>query len=344
MEDFYYSSVKGAVYFPSRVYNAYQTFTMFDDKEIARDMGYANAAGINAFRLFLSYNYYLENSMDFFQKIDIILELAERKGIRIMPVLFEDCGLEFNDKTGVNRDPYTAVCVRSPGAEIEHDRERFSEVIPYLKEFMDRYRDDDRLLAIEIMNEPHIEKGNLEFARFIAEYVFDQKGIVPLTMGCISLRDNLYFADLLDIYEFHDNFPSDTKDFRKELEYAKHLESVIGKPCWITEWQRLREGGPGWGKADIPDEHKVPCLASLADIISEVGIGSFFWSLMVKPAYLPEQRINGTINGLFHEDGLVYSREDFSKISGKNEEVKEYPYPPKWYKDDLELKGNSIKM
>ena len=332
----YFGDIRGAVYFPARAYNAYQTFTMFDPSEFERDLGYAVSAGVNAYRLFVSYHYYLENKNGFFEIIEAMLQLASKYNIRIMSVLFEDCGGEFNEKTANDRNPYSAVCVRYPGKDIEHHPERFHEVEVYLKDFMDRYRDDDRLLAIEIMNEPHNENGNVEFARYIAEYVDKQRGSVPLTMGCIMPVHNLYFADILDIYQFHDNFPTSLETFKAVVTEAKHIESVTGKPFWITEWQRLREDGPGWGQAEIPEEYKLPKLSSLADIIHEANIGSFFWSLMVKPAYLPQQRINGTYNGLFHEDGSVYSKDDFKKVSDRDTEVTEYPHLPIWYQKDID--------
>lgn len=44
----YNKQIKGAVYFPSRAYNAYQTWMYFDRTVIARDFGYAKSAGLNA--------------------------------------------------------------------------------------------------------------------------------------------------------------------------------------------------------------------------------------------------------------------------------------------------------
>lgn len=338
----YFEDIHGAVYFPARAYNAYQTFTMFDKAEFERDLRYAESVKINAYRLFVSYHFYLEDSNRFFEIIETMLQLASRHNVRIMPVLFEDCGIEFDKKTANDRNPYTAVCVRYPGKEIDRNPERFHEAEVYLSDFMEKYRDDQRLLAIEIMNEPHKETGNVEFARYIAEYVNKIRGSVPLTIGCIMPVHNLYFADIIDIYQFHDNFPTSLEAFKGVVTEAKHIQSVTGKPFWITEWQRLREKGAGWGQADIPEEYKLPKLSSLADIINEAGIGNFFWSLMVKPAYLPEQRINGTFNGMFHEDGSVYSAEDFKKVSGQDIEVKEYSQLPKWYQKDLdEIKSNN---
>lgn len=47
----YNKQIKGAVYFPSRAYNAYQTWMYFDRTVIARDFGYAKSAGLNALRI-----------------------------------------------------------------------------------------------------------------------------------------------------------------------------------------------------------------------------------------------------------------------------------------------------
>ena len=69
-------------------------------------------------------------------------------------------------------------------------------------------------------------------------------------------------------------------------------------------------------------------------------MGSFFWSLMVKPAYLTAQRPNGTFNGLFHEDGSVYSLEDYQAIAGPGRTRPVTPTLPRWYLDSLEqVKG-----
>ncbi|HZE17136.1 MAG TPA: hypothetical protein VE197_16360, partial [Mycobacterium sp.] len=38
--------------------------------------------------------------------------------------------------------------------------------------------------------------------------------------------------------------------------------------------------------------------------------GNFFWSLMLKPAYSLTQRRRGLLNGVFHEDGAVWSKKD----------------------------------
>lgn len=327
--------IKGAVYFPSRAYNAYQTWMDFDEAEIARDFGFAQGAGLNALRIFTSYEYWLEEPECFWQKFELMLTLAEKHHIMVMPILFENCGREPSRENRQDRDPRTAACVQSPGREITENPNLWEKPADYTREFMSRYADDGRLAAIEAMNEPHEETGDIPFAQFITQTAYGLKKSVPLTIGCISIHHNLYFAQWLGVYQFHDNFPSSLEMFRKELAEAASLQVRTGKPVWISEWQRLRVSGPGWNQADIPEEDKVPQLSSLAAMVYESGIGSFFWSLMVKPAYLPAQRINGTINGLFHEDGRVYSTLDYLAVSENDHAPKEAAWMPAWYAEEM---------
>jgi hypothetical protein len=96
---------------------------------------------------------------------------------------------------------------------------------------------------------------------------------------------------------------------------AKEITEVLGRPVWITEWQRLRPAGNGWNQHKLPQNELFPDFASLAPHVRKAEIGNYFWSLMVKPAYLTPQRNIGTINGLFYEDGSVYSLADARAIA-----------------------------
>lgn len=332
----YFDKVKGAVYFPSRAYNAYQIYENYDRNEIDRDFGYAESAGLNALRIFTSYEQYQKDGENFFLKFDDLLDRATAHGIRVMSILFENCGVPFTLENALSQDPRMAVCVQSPGKIITDDPARWDMPFLYADMFMRRYRDDSRLLAIEVMNEPHAASGDVPFARALAMRCHAVKGTVPLTMGCITLEDNLFFAEYLDIYQFHDNFPISLKTFRENLEQAAYMQHVVGKPVWLSEWQRLRLSGPGWDVPKIPDDEVPPALATLADIVYSSGLGSFFWCLMIKAAYLPQQRPNGTFNGLFHEDGSLYSFQDFEAIAGKKPVgMIEGKHGPQWFEDEM---------
>jgi len=339
LDSSYFDNVRGAVYFPSRAYNAWQTWNELDPQEIDRDFGYAEDAGINALRMFLSFEFYQEAPELFFERFETVVALSARHGIRIMPVLFEDCGTDNTEEARRSKDPRTAVCVCSPCRAIQQDPARFAETHRFVDDFMRRYASDARLLAIECMNEPHRESGNLAFARHIVALARSYNGTLPLTIGCITLLHCLYFGDMLDIYQHHDNFPRSAGDLGRMLAEMKSLEALTKKPCWLTEWQRVREKGPGWDTDTIPEEYKAPALATLAPTVYGAKVGSFFWSLMVKPAYLMAQRPNGTFNGLFHEDGSVYSLADYQAIAGQDKVRPEKAELPDWYAESLKACG-----
>jgi len=56
---------------------------------------------------------------------------------------------------------------------------------------------------------------------------------------------------------------------------------------------------------------------------------------MLKPAYLPTQRLNGALNGIFHEDGAVYSIKDARAVAGDDTlEFEERKNMPEWYLEE----------
>ncbi len=335
LDQSYFTGIRGAVYFPARAYNAYQTYSLFDAAVIDRDFGYAQQAGINALRMFVSPEFWAEEPGLFMERFEQVIALSAKHGIRVMPVLFEDCGTDNTPETRNSRDPHTAICVCSPCRAVQADPSRWPEVYPFMDAFFARYKDDKRLLAIEVMNEPNFRSGNVPFAQHAVERARSYGGSVPLTIGCITLHHNLYFKGMLDIYQFHDNFPSSLDAFRWELDDARRVQEATGIPCWITEWQMLRVSGPGWDKATIPEEDKAPALHTLAEAVYGSGLGNFFWSLMVKPAYLMAQRPNGTFNGLFQEDGTVYSQADYRAVAHSESAPAETPTNAPWYLEDL---------
>ncbi len=331
----YFEGIRGAVYFPSRAYNAWQTWNELDPEETDRDFGYAEDAGLNALRMFVSYEYWQEHPEAFFDRFEQVIALSGKHGIRVMPVLFEDCGTDNTEETRKNKNPRTAICVCSPCRAVQKDPARWAEADAFVDVFMRRYGSDSRLLAIECMNEPHWESGNVPFAQHIVALARSYRGSVPLTIGCITMLHNLYFGDELDIYQYHDNFPQSAENLARVIREAKAVQQLIRKPCWLTEWQRVREAGPGWDVQSIPQEYTVPALATLAPTVYASGAGSFFWSLMVKPAYLMAQRPNGTFNGLFHEDGSVYSLEDYRAVAGQDKTRPVKAAMPDWYVKSL---------
>jgi len=342
--------VKGAIYISAKAWNIYQMWRDYKEEETERDLNYAKSISLNALRIWLSYEYWLEDSESAFLKFDHLLDASMGKGIKIVPSLFEGNGPDPTPEQLQDTSIETAVCVASPSREIILDESLWNGPKEFVEAFMKRYANDHRLLAIELFNEPEnlgIAEKSIDYDRFfllrskcmhftrqIAALANEMRGDIPLTVGCGPIALNGAYEDLgIDVWQLHHNFPKSEEELKSTLEEAKLLQEVMKKPVWISEWQRIRTN-TGWQGEKMLSDMLMPGLATAASLIEDSGIGSFFWSLMLKPAYLPGQRKAKTLNGVFHEDGAVYSLKDARAVSGdKNFTCEERADWPEWIKE-----------
>jgi Cellulase (glycosyl hydrolase family 5) len=323
--------VRGAIYIPSRAFTLYQMWDNYRPEIIERDLTYATTVNLNAIRTWLCYEAWLEDPDGHGRSIDHFLATAEDHGLSVLLGLFDGVGVEPTPQRLVNSNPITATGTSSPSKEILTNPGRWRPPNQFVSWFMDRYRNDDRLLGIEVMNEPGWEPYRKRFAHEMFETIRENRGSVPLTVGSTSIANNTDYVNWgSDILQFHYNYSRDRTTYRNMLQQVTVLASQLEEPVWLTEWQRTRHGR-GF-TADPREDEKVPDYATLAPLIHESGIGNFFWSLMVKPAWVQPQRKNGVLSGLFHEDGAVWSLEDARAIKAMSgdraftgEERKEWP-------------------
>lgn len=323
--------IRGTLYLPARAYNTYQMWNEYDRAVIERDLGYAARLNLNAIRTWLSYEFWAEDSDAHGDAIDHFLSAAADRGIDVLFGLFEGVGVDPTSDRLHDTDPTTARAVRSPALAVASDPSRWAKPRAFVRWFMDRYRNDDRLLAIEVMNEPGWIPAQKAFASEMFETLVAERGSVPLTVGSTSLANNTGYIEWgSDILQFHYNFPNDRGIYRRLLDGANDLSAASERPVWLTEWQRTRSGS-GFA-APIAGEEWQPNYSTLAPTIRKAGTGNFFWSLMIKPAYVLVQRRKGVLSGVFHEDGAVWDLRDaraLKAMSGDRsfeaEERKEWP-------------------
>ena len=222
------SAFRGAVYFPARAYNAYQTYEYYDSAEIDRDFGYAEKAGLRALRIFTSFEQWQKDGDAFFAKYDDLLEKAGKHGIKVLSILFEHCGRDFSFEHAMDRDPLTAVCVRSPRIERVEDSALWGPCYDYVDAFFDRYDGNENIAAIEIMNEPNFRTNDVIFARAMLERAYARHGKSGLSMGGINLGDSMMYGDMLDVIQIHENVPTTEKQIEDFLKQAKRVMEMAG--------------------------------------------------------------------------------------------------------------------
>jgi hypothetical protein len=308
------ASIRGAVYIPAEAFNAPQMWKNFSLAKTRRDFGYAREIHLNALRVWASYEYWQTDPEHFKTSLDQMLDAAHADGIRILLSLFEEDGVTPTPEHIWTTNPAIAFDIQSPGPDIVRHPELWEKPRAFVKWFMENYRNEDRLLAIEVMNEPG--GRSVPFAKSMFKTAKSMQGTVPLTIGSDSVQHAETYIPLgLNVIEFHVNFPRTREEFEAAITNALAVGKKYNLPVWLTEWQRLRPGGSGWGKTKIPEAETLPDYASLAPIVHKYRIGNFFWSLMIKRAYLPLQRAQGTVNGLFWPDGSVWSLRDARAIA-----------------------------
>jgi hypothetical protein len=337
------ASIHGAVYVPSDAYNAPQLWKNFNLQETKRDFGYARKIHVNALRMWASYEFWKMDPAKFQSEFDQMLGVAHDSGIRILISLFENDGVPPTPENMWTTDPKKAFDIQSPGRDIATgDKSGWEDPRKFVQWFMKRYGNDDRVLAIEVMNEPNVGKagqaGTVPFAQSMFSTAKSLQGTVPLTFGSARIEVAELFVPLgLDIIQFHLNFPSSTAELVTAIKSALAFGQKTGLPVWLTEWQRLRTSASGFGKEKISQEERVTDYSSMASTIREYPVGSFFWCLMVKRAYLRGQRLNGTVNGLFWPDGSVTSLKDARAIANNpNLQLKEKPFPANYGTEALQ--------
>jgi hypothetical protein len=149
----------GANFMPSTAINQLEMWqaATFDTLTISRELGWARSLGMNTSRVFLHDLLYEQDSLGFFQRIDVFLKIADRHQIKPMFVLFDSCWDPF-PKTGLQRAPkphvHNSGWVQSPGQNALKDPGQYPRLERYVKGVVKRFARDKRVLVWDVWNEP----------------------------------------------------------------------------------------------------------------------------------------------------------------------------------------------
>src|SRR5689334_745650 len=135
----------------------------FDPATIDRELGWAEGLGFNSVRVFLHHLPYEQDAPGFLGRIDKVLEIADRHHIGVMFVLF-DSVWDPHPKLGKQRAPkaglHNSGWVQSPGALDLKNPAKQAVLEAYVKGVIGRFKDDPRVHAWDLYNEPDNTNGN----------------------------------------------------------------------------------------------------------------------------------------------------------------------------------------
>jgi Glycosyl hydrolase family 10 len=154
----------GANYVPATAISQLEMWQeeTFDPKRIDLELGWAEGLGFNTMRVFLHDIPWKTDSEGFLKRIDRFLDIARKHKIRPMFVFFDSC---WNPapKPGKQPEPkphvHNSGWVQSPGWEILQDPAKQDSLKPYVVGVISHFKDDKRILAWDLYNEPNNDNG-----------------------------------------------------------------------------------------------------------------------------------------------------------------------------------------
>lgn len=149
----------GCNFTPSTAINQLEMWqaATFDPAVIDRELGWAEGLGFTSVRVFLQNLLWQQDKDGFLKRMDQFLALADKHHIKVMFVPLDACWDPF-PQLGTQRQPKPGVhnsgWVQSPGVEILSHPERHNELKAYIQGVIGYFKNDQRILAWDLFNEP----------------------------------------------------------------------------------------------------------------------------------------------------------------------------------------------
>lgn len=259
----------GCNFIPSTAVNQLEMWQAetFDPRTINRELGYAASIGMNIVRVYLHDLAWTQDPSGFKARIDTFLTIADRHGIRALPVIFDDCWND-NPHTGTQPAPVPGVhnsgWVKSPGSSVVNDSSAWERLERYVKDILGTFGDDQRIALWDLYNEPgngEQDAKSLPLLAMTFTWARETSPSQPLTAGLWynNAQLNKLQLEMSDIITFH-NY-NDTLSLAAQIADLKSH----GRPIICTEW--LRRAGKS-----IPQTH--------LPIFKRENVGCINWGLV----------------------------------------------------------------
>jgi hypothetical protein len=281
----------GANFVPSTAINQLEMWQAetFDPATIDRELGYAQSIGMNTMRVFLHDLAWREDQDGFYSRVDKYLAIADRHGIKTLFVIFDGVWNP-NPKPGRQPDPVPGVhnsgWVQSPGRVYLESPEKQDELKPYVVGLLTRYKNDPRVLAWDLFNEPDnpnrqaygregtkIELDEADKVKFAAQllnkafvWAREVRPSQPVTSG-VWLGDYLTNPTPIQQLQFEQSDIITFHNYDRPDELRKRIEGLqkLGRPVLCTEY--MARGNHSTFTDNLP-------------VLKELNVGAWSWGLV----------------------------------------------------------------
>jgi len=238
----------GCNFLPSTAVNDVEMWQedTFDARTIDRELGWAEQLGFNTVRVFVNFVVWREDAAGLKARFAEFLTIADRHGIAVMPILFDDCNFAGRvAAVGKQPDPVPGVhnsqWVSSPPLAMVTDRSAWPVLEQYLKDLVGAFAQDRRIVIWDLYNEPGIGMGTTSQPLMEAAFMWarQMEPVQPLTTGAWTDFGSPFsqrIMELSDVVSFHGYDPV------PGIEEKLKICAAHGRPVLCTEWL-VRRGG-----------------------------------------------------------------------------------------------------
>ena len=231
----------GANFLPSTAINQLEMWQAetWDPVTIDRELGWAENLGMNVMRVYLHDLAWKADPSGFLQRMDDFLGIAAKHHIRILFTIFDDC---WNPDAAIGRQPapipgvHNSGWVRSPNKAMHDDTTTYSQLEPYVKAVLQRFKNDERVWLWDLYNEPANSGYGLSsfpLLKKVFQWAWDIRPSQPVTAGVWFAEYpaiNAFQLQYSDVITFH-NY-NDTVSMKSAIDSLQKR----GRPVICTEY------------------------------------------------------------------------------------------------------------
>ena len=328
----------GANFAPASAINQLEMWQAdtYDPKRIDLELGWAESIGMNTMRIFLHDLAYSRDPAGFKKRLEQVLAICAKHKIRPMIVFF-DSVWDPNPKIGRQREPLPGVhnsgWGQSPGAAALRNPAEYPRLEKYVKDIVQTFRSDKRILAWDLWNEPdnlnardyakQDPPNKIELVNKLLPQTFEWARVAkpeqPLTSGVWKgdyFKEGKFDAtekiqmDLSDIVTFHSYEPPE--EFEKRIVFLQKFN----RPLLCTEYMARPRGSTFVAILPVGKKHNVGMINW--GFVQGKSQTNYPWDSWDRPYVEYEPWI--WFHDVFRTDGAPYLREEvelIKRITGK---------------------------
>jgi hypothetical protein len=313
-----YKWINGADFLPSTAINQLEMWQAetFDPNTIDKELRWAKNIGFNTMRVYLHSVAWKKDPSGFKNRVAQYLTIADKHDIKTIFVFFDDCwnkegfaGKQPEPQTGIHNSGW----VQDPGDPMSKDPNNFPALEKYVKDVMNTFKADERILLWDLYNEPgNSGKFNTSFPllKNVITWARTVEPNQPISIGLWAWNFhalNAMQALNSDIITYHNYEEPDLH--KRTIDMLK----AFGRPMICTEYMARTRNSR---------------LANIMPMLKKENVGAINWGLVAgksntifawdAPLTAGGQPIEW-FHDIFKKDGSAYREDEIQLIKKLNE-------------------------